>query len=124
MDGFDLAILCECPEEEHVVRAAVTPVPGLAICALLHNPGQWGVTHIASGCLVAAPCSDPESALHIAMLFAVCGDWNRPGTDVARDTPMQARRRAALAALGLLEQTRKHPHATLLELQAREGSTP
>ena len=64
---MDVAVLCNCGESRHVVRGASTPVPGLVISPLPHHAGEWSITHVLSGCLVAPPCPDPEGALHIAI---------------------------------------------------------
>src|ERR1035438_1493506 len=100
MNGLiDVVVLCwACSDSdsEHAVHAAPTPVPGLVVHEAPHEPGTWTVTHARSGCSVSVPLSSPEGALHVAVLFGECGDWERSGLVIRDDAAMHARWKAVL----------------------------
>jgi hypothetical protein len=67
-------------------KGAPTPVPGLYVSENPSVPGEWNITHLASGGAIATRFKDPEHALHIAVKLGPLCDWTIPGVTLrARD---------------------------------------
>jgi hypothetical protein len=68
---------------ERVVRAGLTPVPGLVVNEDPVKTGTWNITHAVSGAAIAVMIPDPEAALHVAgCLGGVC-DWTMTAQQLA-----------------------------------------
>lgn len=88
-------------------------VPGLAITRAVDNPSVLVITHVRSGCGVAAfRHGDPEAALACALDLAGVADWDAPAGElraaVTAAEPLIARRggfrdRRAMAVVDELE---------------------
>lgn len=86
------------------VPAAPTPVPGLYVNEDPNVHGRWNITHLPSGCAVAAGMDSPEQALGLAIKLGPVTDWSVPAKVLLDSMPViRARWRYVMDTAGALD---------------------
>ena len=78
------------------VKGAPTPTPGLFVNEDPKVHGRWNITHLSSGCAVAAGLESPEQALDVAIKLAPVADWTLSPQAMLAEVPRIRERVLAL----------------------------